>query len=280
MSPITTNYTAAQFGNAIAPQDDRITLPFANLWMYWTNGNPAASKENGAQYYGGWAADADEFAASMGALGKTVMPANFSPVQTWTNREGNEYNVITTRAVFVAPIATRLVWSTRDDGKSMSHLAMLCYLATLEKTDGKVSAKPYAPIVLTAKSYSSTHVQNAFKQWAANTAAARAKYAPGVPANLFWYGIGTFGDTRQQVMVGKGAQSPIVPAQAKTFPEWTEAHIEMYFVGDEVAAEMLELKKQAAEWLADTGKKNNAVAPNASIDELNAALGNNDDFAF
>jgi hypothetical protein len=281
MSPITTTVNASQFGNAIAPQSDRVTLPFSHLWMYWANGNPAAPKDSGAQYFGGWAADADEFAASMGALGKSAMPANFSAVQTWVNREGGEYNVISARAIYAAPIATRLTWSKTDSGGNMSHLAMLCYLATLTKEGGEIKMQPYAPIVLTAKSYSGQNVQNAFKKWISDTAAARAQYAPGVPANLFYMGVGTFGETRKQVMVGKGnSQSPIVPAHLKE-TEWTEKNLELCFVGDEIARQMLELKAQAAEWLEDKKEAKPAqVAPNASLDEINAALNGADEFGF
>ena len=283
MSPITTNFNASQFGNAIAPENDRVTLPFPHFWMYWFNGNPAADKTSGAKYFGGWAADADEFANAMSMTAKAAMPANFSPVETWTNREGGEYNVVSARALYVAPIATRLTWGKTESGGNMSHLAMLGYMATVEKVGNVATLKPYAPVVLTAKSYSGSNVQAAFKKWVSDTAKARAEHAPGVPANLFYNCVGTFGDTRQQVMVGKGnAQSPIVPAQVKP-TNWDEAALASLFVGDEIAAEMLRLKEAAAEWLNDKGKSDKPagqVAPNASLDEINAALNGADEFGF
>jgi len=136
---------------------------------------------------------------------------------------------------------------------------------------------------LTANGYSASRVRDAFKKWQSLTAKVRAEHAPGVPANLFYYAIGTFGDKRIQEMVGKRSQSPIVPAQVRE-TDWNEKSLEAHFVGDDVAAIMLSLKDQAQEWLQDVPKQQEAgkVAPDASIDQINSALSGSsiDDFPF
>jgi hypothetical protein len=275
MSPIKTQFNVAQFGNALEGESDRVKLPFGHIWAYWTNGNSAASKEDGAKFFGGWAADADKLMPDVSSINQTEPPTGFKGPQTWVNREGNEYNVYATRAVYAAPIATRYYFDEKG-----GHIAVLSYLGTFEKRGEKNILIPYGPGVLTANGYAASRVRDAFKKWQANTAKVRAEFAPGVPANLFYYCIGTFGDKRNQEMVGKRSQSPIIPAQVRE-TDWNENTLELHFVGDTVAAIMLDLKAQAAEWLADIPKqadKANGIRPNASIDEINAALGGTDEF--
>ena len=277
MSPISTTYTVSQFGNALEGESDRVKLPFDHVWFWWSNGSPESDPDKGARYFGGWASDAEKFIPAMSALNQDEPPIGAKGPQTWRNREGNEFEVFAARAVYAAPIATRYYFDEKG-----GHIAILAYLATRVKKGDKSELVPYGPAVLTANGYAASKVRDAFKKWQSNTAKARAAFAPGVPANLFYYCIGTFGDKREQEMVGKpGRQSPIVPARVQEIA-WDEAALNAYFVGDTVAAIMLSLKTLAEEWLKDipTSKKPAQVSPNASEAELNAALSNADDFPF
>jgi hypothetical protein len=278
---IKSNLSQRDMGNPLTAPGDRVELPFAHLRLYWHNGYPQAEK-TGAKYFGGWFCGADDFVNDLALLGKSDAPYGFTGPETWTSRDSKDYSTYSARAVYAAPIVTRLNWIKRLDGGQASHLGILVYLATVEN---KVLV-PYGPAVLYAKSYSAKYVQDAFKQWVSDTAQIRADVAPGVPVSMFYVPVGTFGDKRTQESVGKLQTSPIVPCQYGKQGQWNEKTLEGHFVGDEIGAAMLELKAQAEEWLRDKPANNDEMAgvrqPSAmeEVDRINAELSGSDEFQY
>lgn len=282
---ITTQYKASDFGNALQGDNDRVNLPFGYIRLPWHNGNPQAEKV-GAKYFGGWFSSDDnpDFVTDLGNVNQETAPQGFTGPEIWVARDGKEYTAYSARRVFAAPIATRVKWMTnRETGKKSSATSVLVYLA-----DWNIEKKvlfPYAPAVLSAKGYAGNFIVDAFKKWQADTARIRFEIAKGVPASLFYVPVGTFGKERITKMVGAGnAQSPIVPVQVGAPPQgWDAKEVEAHFVGDTVAALMLTLREQAAEWLTD---KNNdeqqQVAPDASGEQINSRLtsASEEDFPF
>jgi hypothetical protein len=144
-----------------------------------------------------------------------------------------------------APIATRHRWN-----ENRSHTQILAYMAT---KNGK-EYSPWGPVVLSAKGYQARNIRQAFADWERATTPTRRDHAPGIPAWCFFAVIGTFGEERKTVMVGKGQQSPITPIGAWIPEIMSKTHLEKTFVGKDVAERMVELKKQASEWLAEWKK--------------------------
>lgn len=282
---IQSNYTTKDMGNPLTAPGDRIELPFEHLRLYWHNGYPQAQKQ-GAQYYGGWFAGADDFIGDMAALGAMSAPYGFSGPEQWTSRNGSEYSAYSARAVYAAPIATRLNWLKRDDGGSTSHLGMLVYLATVEEKGKNKVLVPYAPAVLYAKAYNAKFIQDAFKQWVNDTVQLRTETAPGVPVSMFYIPVGTFGEKRIQEEVGKSKTSPVVPCKYGKEGEWDDKTLELHFVGDDIGGEMLSLKQQAEEWLKDKPANNDDMAGQRQIqdtndlDAINSELAETDEFPY
>ena len=279
--PIQSNYTNKDMGNPLTAPGDRVELPFEHLRLYWHNGYPQAQKE-GAQYFGGWFAGADDFIDDMAALNKSAAPYGFSGPDQWTSRDGNEYSTYSARAVYAAPIATRLNWLKRDDGGSTSHLGMLVYIATVEKQNDKNVLVPYAPGVLYAKSYAAKFIQDAFKQWVSDTVQLRAEAAPGVPVAMFYIPVGTFGKSRIVEDVGKSKTSPVVPCAYGKEGQWDTGTLEIHFVGDDIGAKIVELRRQAEEWLQDKPANNDDMAGPRfdNIDIINSEIAETDGFPF
>ena len=249
---ITTSLNQKDFGNPLAGQSDRIQLPFPNLRLYWHNGNPQAEKQ-GAKHFGGWFAGMDDFIADLQTMGaKPEEATGFIGPEVWVSREGKEYSVYSARAVYAAPIATRVSWyPDKPGGSAKGHVNILVYLA-VRNTEKKLV--PFAPAVLGGKSYSGKAIQDAFKLWVSETQQLRAASAPGVPVSMFYVPVGTFGTTRYQEMRGgNSAQSPIVPCQygKPSSGAWDESTLAAHFVGDNIGGEMMNLLKQAQEWLND-----------------------------
>ncbi len=265
---ITSQFKTNDFGNALAGENDRVMLPFGTLRLPWHNGNPQAEK-SGAKYFGGWFSSDDnpDFLSDLAIVNQDAAPQGFTGPEIWTARDGKEYTAYSARRVFAAPIATRVKWMTnKETGKKNSSTSLLVYLA-----DWDVEKKcliPYAPAVLSAKGFAGNFILDAFKKWQADTARIRLEIARGVPSNLFYVPVGTFGKERITKMVGSGnSQSPVVPVQVGNPPQgWDNAEVEKHFVGDDIAAIMKSLKEQAAEWLSDKSTEDVApaqVAPSA-----------------
>lgn len=265
---ITSNIDKGQLGNPLATQGDRIDLPFAYLRLFWHNGN-AQAEPRGAKHYGGWFSGADDFQMDMAACG--IEQGYFKGPETWVSREGKQYQAYSSRVVYAAPIATRLLWPA---GKP-SQLSILVYLAGFNPDTR--SLFPLCPATLNAKSYAGKYVSDAFKKFVSDTAEVRLQVAKDIPVGMFYVPIGTHGD-RQQIMVGKGKQSPIVPCDYAG--DFDAELLEKHFVGDEIGVKMIELKALAAEWLADKPKENETSNDDDGFDLPPVMPMNDDDFPF
>ena len=235
-----------------AMQGERIELPFFAPTVWWMNGQNNQKqlvKVNGpAPYFGGWAANADELELA------PDIPPSFVKA-TLTNRQGQEYDVYTTRLVSVAVIAKRQKWVVDDTGRGKSHVNLLCYLASASKEKGYT---PWGPVVLSGKSLSGKKVLDALSDFEKRTRTLRAQ-AKGIPAWFFYATLGTFGDKPVQEMAGKGdKQSPITPCQVWLPDTITEDNLKSWFVGEDIAAAMMEFKHQAKDWLEDWKKPDQA----------------------
>jgi len=262
--PITSAFKQNELGNPLQGVSDYVKLPFPTLRLRWHNGYPQASKDSGTQHFGGWFNGGDEYAEDLANF-----PASLHYMKgpdTWVSKDGKEYEVYHNRAIFAAPVATRVRWITKENGYKSSVTEILAVVA--DRKD-KGSLFPYGAAVLSCSGMGGLALVDAFREWVKKTTKARVEFAPGVPSNMFYVVIGTFGKQRITRMVGKTSQSPIVPAQVnyadKT--EIDEGFLASYFVGDEVGAKMIELKTAAAEWLADVKEKGKAEAAPAPVND-------------
>jgi hypothetical protein len=251
MSPITSNYKASDLGNPFAGTGE-VTLPFPHLRLFWHNGDGKAALNSGVYHYGGWFSGQDDMNSDLSEWGIKPDMLGFSGPDTWVNNKGKEYQAYHNRQIYIAPIAPRVTWRKikKDDGSwtSKSTYALLCWLAyPADKT-----MKYLGPAVISGSSYSGGAIEDAIKSYPGITAKARAEAAPDVPSWQWYIPIGTFGNKRIQVVVGKGAkQSPIVPAQIFV-PDggWTAEKVAHYFVPNEQVQQIMDTKKAAEEWLA------------------------------
>ena len=196
------------------------------------------------RYFGGWGTNAEEFFAAIGEFNAT--PTGFVDA-TFNGRDG-DFNVYQSRHVIVAPIATRKRWITNNGSKGRSHLQMLCMLAF---NDGGNFTK-WGPVVLSAKGLTTREIESAMRQFDTSTAEIRKDNAPGVPTLYFWHSLGTFGKAPKFETVGSGnASSTVTYPTLYTPEEITAKHLQSWFVGNDIAGEMVHLRNEAAEWLND-----------------------------
>jgi hypothetical protein len=232
-----------------------IELPFPVPYIWIINGDPKLKELGGPQAFGGWQVEAEKMLEAGMTYSSNEPPAGFIRKDV-TSTDGKVTDSFLTRSVIVAPIDFRKSWFMKTPGGlvqrsadyfegSRQHAQALVYLAG--KKDGVF--QPWGPAVLSAKGWQVKNLLKAFESWNKATATARQKVAPGVPAWFFYLAIGTFGTEVNTVMVGGNAKSPITPIGAYIPDKVTEAQIESLFVGQEVANEMVLLKKDAQEWL-------------------------------
>ena len=232
---------------------DRVTLPFPNLFLWWKNGSMQAAKDKTVRYHGGWAANIDETNETLAQMMLDDLPVYFTEPMSFTNRDGNEFQVYTARYVPIAVIDRRKAWFERDSGGRYSKVQILGYMADLDK-DNKEFV-PWGPVVLSARGYSSMHMERAFQRWQTVTAQARAKFSKSnkpLPAWIFYALVGTVSSERITESVGSGNQtSMITPCKVRepSPDEMTFEKMQKWFVGHEVVQEMNELRALADEWL-------------------------------
>jgi hypothetical protein len=244
--------------NTPSSADEGIRLPFTAPVLWWKHGSKSLKQVGGVQYYGGWASNAEEFFAAIGEFGSD--PHGFRNA-TYSGRDG-DFDVYEGRAVAMAPIAIRKRWIVTPGTKGRSHLQMLCLMAN---QDGG-NFVTWGPAVLSAKGLTTREIENTLRQFDSMTSEARKATAPGVPTLYFWRAIGTFGNEPNFQAVGSGNQQstvtyPILYKPSAITPE----SIERWFVGNEAAALMVQLKAQAAEWIGD--KQWRSGVPVAQVEE-------------
>jgi len=236
--------------NSGMTSSESIQLPFAAPFLWALNGQPGYKQQGGALYFGGWACKAEDLEAVC-RTGSLPVPPSWKS-GTLSGRDGGEFDVFSTRSVIVAPIGKRESWLTDNKRSShyveggRRHLQVLCYMGV--KNGPKI--EPWSPVVLTAKGYQAMNLAKSFSAWDKATINQRSKVAPGIPAWCFYLAIGTFGEQRQVMQVGKaGASSPITPIGPYIPDDLSEATVESLFVGDVIATIMADYQDKAYEWL-------------------------------
>lgn len=244
-----------------------IELPFFAPVIWCMNGDARLKQLGGASYFGGWACKAEDIEAAK-QMGNPI-PHGFT-LGDITAADGKSFAAYTSRSVLVAPIAVRTAWVTQAGTRTAhfvqggrQHTQAVCYLAS---KNGETS--PWGPVVLSAKGFQAKNLSGAFSAWSKHTASLRHKIAPDVPAWCFYLAVGTFGNDRKQVMVGKSSQSPITPISAYLPDNLTEETMTKLFVGQKIAEAMVQYLDDSKEWLDAWNIKDSASAvPAAAGDD-------------
>lgn len=245
-----------------------IELPYFTPKFWVVNGDPRLRAVGGAQFFGGFAVTVEDWQKACEELGIEVCtPPGFIQTETET-QDGKTLEVFMSRNLIVAPIANRVTWTNADGQRfnayapgTRQHAQVIAYMAR-KLEDGTFDT--FGPIMITAKGFQAKNVLDSFGAWDRATKQVRGKVAPGVPAWCFYLSVGTFGE-RKQVLVGKGAQSPITPITAYIPKEINGELLERLFVGQEVAETMLVYLEDAEEWLHAYEQKQGMVAAGVQL---------------
>ena len=237
-----------------------IELPFIAPPVWVVNGEAklrSMATVAPALFFGGWASDFENMQLANKEYSQDHFPNGFVEADT-TSRDGKPLKIAASRVVIAAPFGVRKSWITKEKTRytqyvpgSRQHIQVLAMLAS--KEEGKYL--PFYPVLLSAKGWQASHLEKSLSTWQSKTASARAMIAksagaPDVPANMFWSAIGTWGNEPKVEYVGSGNdKSPITPVSAFIPKEITEEGLEGLFVGKAVIEDMLELKRQAKDWL-------------------------------
>lgn len=229
-----------------------IELPFFTPRFWALNGDARLMALGGAQYFGGFAVSAEDMAQAQEDWGVDLNTIPFAKSNQIT-ADGKTIEVYTARNLIVAPITIRTTWTQKEGGRfsqyvqgTRQHVQAIAYLAVKSKEQ---PYQPLGPIMMSAKGYQAKNLMDAFSAWDRQTKQVRGKIAPGVPAWCFYLAVGTFGNERKQLMVGKTSQSPITPISAYIPKEINEQLIESLFVGEPIALLMADYLEQSREWL-------------------------------
>ena len=229
------------------PASSEVKPPFPCIEMNWHNGFSTSESKN-TKYFGGWQISEENAGLALGTFGKLY--SLFGEVEQWAKGKGEgTYPARSTRFITCAPVATRVKWyEGRDGNKGASKTQIIVYLCEINK-EHKIT--PYAPALLYCGSYhAGIAVSQAFQSWSNFINTNRESAAIGnIPAWAFWGYFGTFGDKRTTKEVGKTVKNMIVPCQVN-FPK-DPTSIRSLYVGDEIASEIMGLRKQLQEWLDD-----------------------------
>lgn len=246
--------------NRAMQNEGEIRLPFPAPVLWVLNGSRSLKQIGGVQYFGGWASHAEDFEQAANEMGKPVPP--FFVKQEFTPRNGEKIDIYTARAISCVPIAKRLssvekITQVRYPGyhKGASpHLQVLVYLSYKDSTSKEPLRVNWGTAILSAKGFQAGNLLDAFAKWQSITAKARHDFAPGLSANLFVCGIGTFGNEPEIKQVGTGETSPITPIKLYEPKTLDENQLQFLFIGDELAGELVALRSQAKDWM-DAWKK-------------------------
>jgi hypothetical protein len=232
-----------------------IQLPFSVCYGWVVNGKSELKQLGGVAYFGGWnfrRTEVDDYIAET----QNEIPSYFKPVERETETE----TILSyeSRYIMVAPIAFRQSWITENKQRfdhyvegGRPHAQVLCYLLDYRKDEhGNPIYPGFGPIVISGKGYQARNIRDAFAAWEKYTAPLRREIAPGVSSYFFAVCLGTFGDKPNFVQVGGQAKSTITPIVAWLPENLTAGTLAKLFVGETVAATMVDFKQQAVDWLS------------------------------
>lgn len=247
-----------------------VVLPFAAPIMFWRNGDKAfagAKDVQDARRFGGWAIQPSEIDTMKESL-PPELPADWLAMEFMGEKE--TYSNFITRRAYVAVIARRHAWFV-NDGKSKSVTQYLGYLG--ERTENTIN--PWGPVILQAKSLGGVDLDKAVTQFKKLT----AQFREGVKEQFFYAPLGTFGDAPEfQTHKSKdgNSQSAVTPVRVYQPPNgYGKKLVDILFVGRETAAEIVELRKQAQEWLDDWNNRRRTNG-NGAAPEQDAPFGADD----
>lgn len=244
---------------------DKIALPFKAPSFWWKNGvaNAVATAGSGAEHFGGWACNADDFVANIPPQDEYPIPAKFV-LETWTNAAGDKkFDVYATRYLSLAVFASRSRWMTPQETGSDKGYGNTQWLAFCSIYDSaKKVFVPWSPVLITATSTKALYIKDALSQFDKLTAGVRAKFAGGAPIGFFYATIGTFGAERKTVLAGKGNnKSPVTRCELRAGEEiTTEPQLEAIYVGDELAKLIADNVALAKDWLDEWKRGDKKVA--------------------
>ena len=245
-----------------------VELPFPYLRLSWNNGNQHASKIEKAKYFGGFQRGEDHIQEDLLKMQMETVPSYFSEPTEWTSEEERNYQARSSRYLYAAPLIAKVDWYKSKDRTSgeerLGHrLDFLVYLANIEEQQ----VRPWGPAVISSHGYAASGIEDAFKDWAKDSRDARKEFAPGIDPIFFYHVVGTFGDKR--ITRPAGEKKVIVLCQYNHPETWTEEILNKLFVGEDIAAVLVDLQIQAKEWSEDTQanrqKAGKATLPEGSI---------------
>lgn len=244
--------TDMQFDNfdPTRPESSEVKPPFKYIEFNWHNGFAVAEKTAGAKHFGGWQISEENAINALANFGK-VYPY-FGESSMWAKGKGDgEYPARSSRFVTCAPIATRSKWyEGRDGNRGSTKYQFLVYLAEINKEH---VITPYAPALINGGSYySGLAISEAFQAGGNFINSNRSDDINGIPAWAFWGYYGTFGDKRLTREVGKTEKNTIAPCQFNASKPENLKHL---YVGNDIAREIMSLRKQAQAWLDDAKSK-------------------------
>jgi len=240
---ITVDQKYVQGVGSAGAESDGIQLPYVAPLAWWTN-KRSNNKDDGVDYFGGWAMKLDDYDAGVREYG--VLPNWYDD-----GDGGNIGQLKTCRSVLVAPFGARKRWMDKEKGdrKTGTHLLQLAYIAYIDN-DRKVI--PWGPMILSMKSTTAMAYDKLVAEWAGSTYAARQEFAGGAPPHFFFMPLGTFGKEPVLTEVGKAPNtSKVTHPQVFQYGEFGEKQIDYLYVGNQVAGYMAEFKAQSLDWLSD-----------------------------
>lgn len=233
-----------------------IRLPFTTPYFKWLNGDPAKASLRNAQYYGGWQVGRDRLEETMANLSGREKPISLTEADLPSSQ--GTYPGFVTRYLSVAVFGRRYRWLEEDN---KSHVQWLAWLADFDREQKKFT--PWGPVVFYGYGMSTLEVDNAINEWASKTSEARSKIANAAKHWFFYIPLGTFLNEPQFKEVGSNQKSSITPCQTIVPDEVTEEYLTRHFVGQDVAALMVDHKRQAERWLSawDDRQRKDDVQP-------------------
>lgn len=229
-----------------------IKLPFPAPTLYWYNGKTAFKnipEIKDPRRFGGW-----------GVSKEDIEEQGLPPAESWklhddlTNAKGKTFVAYLFRSAWVAPIARRFAWF-ENEGKSRSSLNILSYLA-LRNKEGKF--KPYGAVILKASSYTGIALDRCFKEFASKTADLRGETL----SNFFFHPIGTWGAepifNTNKSKHGDKESSVTDPQLYIPDGGYTDDFMKSCFIPNVdtgILEDIMQFKRQAADWIADWDKK-------------------------
>lgn len=234
-----------------------VQLPFAAPPFYIVNGDPKLASLKNFQFYGGWASNLENIkvAADTWENGSAEIPG-LDQTELYT-QQGKKINVLAGRHIIIAPIGMRMFSEMKVPNQKPKRVApftkgatpAMQMVALLGYRDANKNIQTWAPVMVTAKGWQVTYIQQAIDDWKKAIKPFVKELVPGAKdsiLNLFWMYLGTFGQELNQKQVGENV---ITPMQAYIPEDLDAEKVEKLYVGESVAEFMATLSFQAQEWL-------------------------------